>query len=425
LKHNRERFLLPRPTESIINLLASVARDWLDPEFPFRKLALENGPGQTGFTRETLSAGLDGFFAQITRENLKSLILRDLGSLRRLDELVSDEVELKSERASRAFGFPLVAHFTGGVLPNPVFTSMLLGLLSRSAQFFKCASGTAFLPRMFAHSLYIVEPKLGACIEIADWKGGVEHLDSALLAEADCVTATGNDETLNTLRQRLPARVRFLGYGHKVSFGYVAREMLSKLDLAATVASVADDVIAWNQLGCLSPHLIYVETGGPIAPLKFAEELSRELAEREKSEPRGKLPPESAASIATRRMVYTARASEGEHTRLWQSADSTAWTVVYEEDPQWQLSCLNRFVIVKPIPGLSEVLHAAAPVQHQLSTVGLAAPASRVREMAAEFSRFGATRICAAGQMQKPPLSWRHDGRPALGDLVTWSDFEF
>jgi hypothetical protein len=26
--------------------------------------------------------------------------------------------------------------------------------------------------------------------------------------------------------------------------------------------------------------------------------------------------------------------------------------------------------------------------------------------------------------MQNPPLTWRHDGRPALGDLVTWTDME-
>jgi hypothetical protein len=26
--------------------------------------------------------------------------------------------------------------------------------------------------------------------------------------------------------------------------------------------------------------------------------------------------------------------------------------------------------------------------------------------------------------MQNPPMGWRHDGRPTLGDLVTWTDWE-
>ena len=33
-------------------------------------------------------------------------------------------------------------------------------------------------------------------------------------------------------------------------------------------------------------------------------------------------------------------------------------------------------------------------------------------------------RVCPLGQMQEPPLTWRHDGRPALADLITWTDWE-
>ena len=46
------------------------------------------------------------------------------------------------------------------------------GLLVRSAQFVKCAERASLLPRLFAHSLYEADPKLGACLEIAEWRGG-------------------------------------------------------------------------------------------------------------------------------------------------------------------------------------------------------------------------------------------------------------
>ena len=45
-------------------------------------------------------------------------------------------------------------------------------------------------------------------------------------------------------------------------------------------------------------------------------------------------------------------------------------------------------------------------------------------EVAAQLARWGVSRVCSLGRMQLPPLTWRHDGRPALGDLVTWTDFE-
>ena len=60
----------------------------------------------------------------------------------------------------------------------------------------------------------------------------------------------------------------------------------------------------------------------------------------------------------------------------------------------------------------------------KVSTVGIAAPPAKMKDLATHFARWGATRICPLGQMQNPPLTWRHDGRPALGDLITWTDFE-
>ena len=70
------------------------------------------------------------------------------------------------------------------------------------------------------------------------------------------------------------------------------------------------------------------------------------------------------------------------------------------------------------------VLQGADAVRDKVSTVGLCAPAGKAKELAAQFAHWGATRICPLGRMQNPPLTWRHDGRPPLGDLITWTDFE-
>jgi hypothetical protein len=300
---------------------------------------------------------------------------------------------------------------------------MVLGVLVRSAQFVKCASGTSLLPRLFAHSLYQVEPKLGACLEVAEWRGGNADLEKALFDEADCVTATGSDETLAAIRQRLPAKTRFLGYGHRVSFAYVAGGMLTGLNVRKVAGQAAADVAAWDQQGCLSPHVIYVEHGG-LPPEQFAEMLAEELERREEAEPRGELPVQAAAAIASRRSFYEVRAAHSPDTRHWCSRNSTAWTVVYEADPRFQLSCLNRFIYIKGVKDLMEALQSAEGVRGQVSTVGLAAPEDKAQALATELARWGVARVCRLGQMQEPPLAWRHDGRPALGDLVTWTDWE-
>src|SRR5215203_2671860 len=84
LKHNREQYLVARSTQSLINLIAEVADNWLNEAYPFRVRALEQGSKATGFSRGTLTAGLDGFFKQLTVENLNGLIVQDLGHSKRL-----------------------------------------------------------------------------------------------------------------------------------------------------------------------------------------------------------------------------------------------------------------------------------------------------------------------------------------------------
>ncbi len=424
LKRNREQYLLPRSTESLVNLLASLGKSWLQPDYPFRKLALEHGPKIIGFSAPTLATGLDSFFRQLTRDNLQSLVEQDLGHAQRLDQFMVSEPEQKTERASIANAPELLVHVAAGNLPSPALHSLVLGVLIRSAQVLKCATGTSLVPRLLAHSLYDADPKLGACFEVAEWRGGNTELEQVLFAEADCVTATGSDESLTAIRKQVPATKRFLGYGHRVSFAFVSSRVLSGLNVQKIVARAATDVVAWNQLGCLSPHVVYVENGGGHSPEQFAEKLAEELARRESSEPRGDLPVEVAAAIASRRSLYEVRAAHSPETRHWCSQNSTAWTVVYEAEPRFQLSCLNRFIYVKPVESLTQALQSADDVRSRISTVGLAATEDQVQELATVLARWGATRVCPLGQMQNPPLAWRHDGRPALADLVSWTDWE-
>ena len=424
LKRNRHSYLLRRSTEQIIRTLSVVASEWLQHDNGFRQLALQHGPAALGFSRETLARGLDDFFRQLTAENFHALLKQEFGDVRRLDQLVSSDVEQKLGRASIATGPEMLVHIAAGNIPNPTLMSIVLGLLTRSAQFVKCASDTSLIPRLFAHSIYESDPKLAACLEIAEWPGSATALNDAVFAESDCVTATGSDETLAAIRSRLPQRVRFLGYGHRVSFGYVAADVLTSFNAKKIIARAADDMTTWDQLGCLSPHVIYVQSGGTLSVEEFASHLAVELTQREQTEPRGHVSAETSAGIVARRAIYELRAAHSDETQLWKSQHSTAWTVVCEADNRFQLSCGHRFIYIKPARDVDDVLQAADTVRGQVSTVGVSVPEHLAGEIATKLARWGVTRVCPLGQMQNPPLTWRHDGRPALEDLITWTDFE-
>lgn len=444
VRRNRADWLDRLRTRQIIEMIAHTAEQWLEPQNGFRALALRDGPAETGFSQATLARGLDAFFRQLTVENLEALIVQDLGDARRLDDFSSVSAELRTVRMSYACGPELLVHITAGNLPNPALFSMVLGLLMRSAQVVKCATGTSLLPRLFAHSLAATESKLGACLELVSWSRdsrGAHALEDMLFNEAGCVTATGGDEMIAAVRARIPAATRFVAYGHKLSFGFVARESLTHYSMKRLIRAATDDITAWNQLGCLSPHVLYVEEDSPGTAENFAAELAAELERREAAEPRGDIPVAESAAIATRRSVYELRAAAAASTternisgslffesaaglRLWRSENSTAWTVVLDSDPRFKTSCLNRFIYVRPVKQFSDVLRFAEPVRHQTSTVAIAAPDDRTHAIARQLARWGASRVCPLGKMQDPPPAWRHDGRPALGDLVTWTDLE-
>ena len=153
LRRNRERYLSHRTTSQIIHVLAEAAHGWLRHDNPFRRLALESGPASTGFPQATLVHGLDEFFRLLTIEHLHALVVQELGHAQRLDVPCSTDAERFTRQSSIATGPALLAHITAGNIPVPALMSLVQGLLVRSAQFMKCATGTSLLPRLFAHSI--------------------------------------------------------------------------------------------------------------------------------------------------------------------------------------------------------------------------------------------------------------------------------
>src|SRR5580692_1378625 len=122
LKRNREQFLAKRSVQSMMNFFARLAENWLEPEFSFRKFALENA-AQARFSRATLERGLDNFFKQLSRENFRALLLQEFGDGLDAAGELSATASAKTIHLWRAPEFQV--HIAAGSIPNPVFTSII------------------------------------------------------------------------------------------------------------------------------------------------------------------------------------------------------------------------------------------------------------------------------------------------------------
>jgi len=172
--------------------------------------------------------------------------------------------------------------------------------------------------------------------------------------------------------------------------------------------------------GCLSPHDLYIHPDNKINPLDFAAELAGEMEQFNQHTPRRVLTTDENAQITALRDSYDFRQSNDSTTKLWASANSTDWTVIYEDEPQFVVSPLNRVVFVKPLPELAQLPKQLLPVHSHLSSIAIHPFDEKYLD---KLHHLAASRICPMGKSQHPSLFWHQDGRPQLSPLIHWIDF--
>jgi hypothetical protein len=96
------------------------------------------------------------------------------------------------------------------------------------------------------------------------------------------------------------------------------------------------------------------------------------------------------------------RAAHSRDTRHWYSQNSTAWSVIFENDPRFQASCLHRFVYIKGVSNLTEALQGADPVRGRVSTVGLSAVEDQAGELVQSIGTLGRHAHLSAGPNAEP-----------------------
>jgi hypothetical protein len=420
----RARWLAGATTRDLIALLDAARDRWLARDYPPRVAAERALPPVTGYTEAMVRRGLDDYLGLFTRDTLKALVRAELGDLDILDGFRERRIV---PGRSRAFGPALTTHIFSGNVPGLAAQSLIMATLLKSASFGKLASGEPIFAGIFARSLIALEPRLEDCFAVTWWPGGAApELESVAFGRAEAVIAYGGEEAVRAVGRRVAPGARFVGYGHKISFGVIGREGLADARRARQLAArAAYDCAKFDQQGCVSPHLFYVEEGGAVTPREWAATLAAELARLGGNLPRGRLTATEGAAVAAFRRDADFRASlDPDAVALHGADDAGGATVVYDADPTFAATCLNRTVLVKPLPTAEALVPLLAPVRAFLQTAALALEPARRDALAAALGAAGVTRICPVGKMPDPDAAWHHDGRFNLLELVRWVDIE-
>ena len=393
----------------------------LDPDDPYRQQADVLLPIITGYDAEMVRLGLTSFFKIFRAPQLKRFVAEDFSNPKLLDEFQPRP----KGGAAMAFGPDLLFHSWAGNVPALPLWSLVCGLLVKAGNIGKLPSAEPLFAGLFARLLSEVHPPLADCLAVVWWKGGDAQQSAAVYAEADTVLAYGGNHALNEIRRQLPVTTRFLPYGHKLGFGLIGTAALDTLRGPATARLAAYDVMRYDQQGCYSPHVFYVERGGRMSPREFAQSLSGELANLQQRFARAALSMEDAVAVAGWRQASELQSMAAGGGIELMGGDGVAWSVTYADQPKSLApTALHRSIQVVGVDKLDEVIALVEAHRPFLQTAGLAVAPSELFRLSQLLGAAGVTRISAIGSMTSPEAGWHHDGRFNLLDLVRIVEIE-
>lgn len=336
----------------------------------------------------------------ISEKSLKHWVIEELGSL-----TVLEYFEKRGEHFVRALAPDRILIIGAGNLGISLAQSMRVGLVLGSDLIVKPGAGTENYSRKMIAKLPIVLRKkvtLVSQVSPADYK------------KCDAVIALGSDETLQSIRQNLHPKQRWIGYGHRVSGIWIEKSPSLKINYD----QIADDISKYDQQGCLSPRWIALSPQVNLSrfSVELGKAMDRWIHHHSSEIQKNPLTPSQKAMIYELRQCHRAYGDS-----ILESHQSCHWTLIHNPtEVDWKIVLPRTIYLFQGRH--SEIENRLHPFKGHLSTVACFPSISK--KMQDFWMSWGASRFCCIGKMQVPPLNWLHDGRPQMSDLVHWVQCE-
>lgn len=403
-------FLRETPVRAITASISSAAERWSDADFPPRVRAAERIAQRTGYSLPMVDYALDRLFFEIREDRLHATIAGELGSL--------DVVDGFRARAGRPDAWASPA---GNVCV--ISSRTTIGVAIPPAIFALCAKNDVLvkdredaLVHAFFQTLSEELDVFSQAAQARTWSS--LDGDSEDLERFDVVAAFGGDASLRGIRQRLAAHTTFLGYGSRASAGYVTRESLAgDAQLGHIVNGAARDVVLYDSEGCLSLHVLFCERGGAVSPSEFGRRLAGAIAYAGVEFPVGDRHAAMSARLAHQRDLAVFRAASKNGTLF--AAEDARYAVFVDYPSSEPPAFLPRTVGILGVDAPAEACRYLR--RHRIPLEGFALSQARDDVVRAVIES-GAVRLARFGELQHPPLTGDHGGRPRIAQFVRWID---
>lgn len=361
------------PPEQLDAAIVGAAQMLADPESALGRQAREALPSRAELSAAMFDWALTSTLETITPQTLRACreaLARDLHPHRAVPARLHSVV-LSSNLCTASI--------------KPIVWSLLVG----APVALKLAASDDGLTELFALALTLSDEEVGHCVMPTRFSRADEPLTRTLFSAADAISIYGGDHTVQTLSEWVPAGAERIAHGHGLGAGFVAGD---DGDLEAFATGLALDVAAYDQRGCLSPQVVFVE--GSERARSIARLLADALAPLATSLPRAPL----SVPHATRQVQWR-RASEA----VGELFEGDGYAVAFDDEGPVRACPLARNIAVHTVRDRAEL---GARLSHFgvhlkcLATQGDVALAPPL-----------CPRLSIPGFMQRPTLLDLHDGR--------------
>ncbi len=425
--------------------LQRVVRRLLDPQDELHRIVATLLPPHTGFQMEMLDFAF-GFFEKLPVRALAGMVNWEPpaavrksfvqfpglpGGVRFYDAAPLGQVRrfLNGARTHPVARPGTLVGYAAGNIPGAALLITLLGQLlhPQPALLIRNSRREPFFTPLLLAALEEIDSALVANVAVLIWDYDDAALQASILREADLLLLVAGDGTIARVEEgvrRAGATPRIHYHGHKISFVAVERSCLTAERLPLVAPLTALDTAIWDQNGCLSPRLHFVEEGGVFTPEDYADAVTGALRTLSVQLPGGLL---DLRRLHSRFDKFQSLAVGGRATV--HSAYNDPFLVVVDHrayDSSTLAEAIgdarDRTVIVRPVPNLEAIprdyLRRLPARNLQTLSVALDSRAERFLPFAESVGRCGVTALRTVGRAAFPGLTHSWDGLLPC-DLIT------
>ncbi len=334
----------------------------------------------------------------LERSHLLKKLEREVGSIE-LGELNLLPGEANLYEGQMPLG--TILHILPGNSPGLAFYALIDGLLTGNINILKLSKKEESWTYQLIMQLKLFSPRL------ADYILPLNGPIQDAMAIADGVSAWGGDQALESIRATIPMGVRFIPWGHKISFAVIDRASSQNQQV---LHNLVHEMTLNNQQACSSPQIAYVEAENFEELCTFAEKI---VPLMKNVDCLGATALDEQSELTTQSLMQFYESlipGNTEKTKLYEGPKKN-WRLFVTDSSKLETSPLYKTLWIKPYP---KDWHELAPYRPYLQTCGLAASVTTARAL---FSA-GITRIRPIGKMTEGHVGEPHDGEYGLSRFL-------